>query len=271
MSAGEEGALAHRGPADEAPSLLLLRPGTQMPPIYMAPGIGDSAAGLFRLASHIHVANPIYAFQIQGFDGLTKPHERIQEMAEFHLSGLRQLQPHGPYFLIGYSLGGLLMLEIARRLGQTGEKIALLAMLDTYPHRRFLRFGPRVRLTARLALRRIARILRHSRAEQNPAANSSPAKDQEPNAQSWQRVTDAQNRAWREYHPQFYDGDVKYVRAAIPTFFSADPIPIWSHLVRTLHVETVPGAHLEMLTTGVEAVAAVVTRYIEEARSSFLQ
>jgi thioesterase domain-containing protein len=235
----------------------------------MAPGMGGPLEGLYNLASRIRVSSPIYAFQARGSDGLAEPHERIEEMAQFHLSDLRQLQPRGPYFLIGYSLGGLIMLEIARRLMQAGERIALLAMLDTYPHRRLLRFGPRLRVSTRLALQRIRGMLRPNSPPPNLAVNSvDRVQYHEPNVKARQRVNDAQKRALLDYRPRFYDGEVRYVRAAIPSFFPADPVPVWSHLVRTLHVETVPGRHLEMLTTHVDIVAGIVTRYILEAQSS---
>jgi thioesterase domain-containing protein len=55
-------------------------------------------------------------------------------MARYSLGAVKQLQPHGPYLLIGFSLGGLVALEMAQQLVAQGEKIGLLAMLDSYPH-----------------------------------------------------------------------------------------------------------------------------------------
>ena len=60
-----------------------------------------------------------------------------------------KLQPRGPYVLVGYSLGGLVVLEMAQRLSANGEKVALLAMLDAYPQFRYLSLGQRLRLIAR--------------------------------------------------------------------------------------------------------------------------
>ena len=87
-------------------------------------------------------------------------------MAEFHLNAIREVQPDGPYALMGYSLGGLVALEMAQHLSKDGEKVALLAMLDAYPHMRHLSLGQRMRLTARQAKRglRIFRSLRRKRA-----------------------------------------------------------------------------------------------------------
>jgi thioesterase domain-containing protein len=52
-------------------------------------------------------------------------------MALDYLNALRAVQPRGPYFLGGWSLGGLIAFEMARRLEEFGEEVALLAMLDT--------------------------------------------------------------------------------------------------------------------------------------------
>jgi thioesterase domain-containing protein len=43
------------------------------------------------------------------------------------------VQPHGPYYLLGWSFGGNLAQEIAARLQAAGEEIGLLSILDSYP------------------------------------------------------------------------------------------------------------------------------------------
>ena len=54
-------------------------------------------------------------------------------MAECYVSAITEVQPHGPYLLAGMCFGGLVAMEIARRLSERGEPIGLLALLDTYP------------------------------------------------------------------------------------------------------------------------------------------
>jgi thioesterase domain-containing protein len=46
---------------------------------------------------------------------------------------MRARQPHGPYRIAGWSLGGLLAFEIARRLEASGADVAVLGLLDA-PH-----------------------------------------------------------------------------------------------------------------------------------------
>lgn len=236
-------------PGEPIPPLVLLKAGRKAPPIFMTHGIGDTVLGLFSLASQMRCEHPIYGLQAKGCDGLEEPLDRIEDMAEFHLSAVRETQPHGPYVLVGYSFGGLIALEMARRLSRDGEKIALLAMLDSYPDRRQIPFGQQARLVFRLAMTR-ASWFRRRRASKGVSQNDESA------ARAFQRVKDCQYRALRNYRPQFYDGKVNFVRAAISSFFPANATAVWSHLVREFEIENLPCTHLELLTTQAKSLAS---------------
>src|SRR6266550_2186830 len=114
-----------------------IKDGREKPPIFIAHGLGGTAQ-FGELAKHIRTGNPIYGIQAQGVDGTAEPLESVEEMAQLYLDGLEELYPQDPCILIGYSFGGLVALEMAQRLTAKGKKIALLVLLDTYPHPRFL-------------------------------------------------------------------------------------------------------------------------------------
>lgn len=59
--------------------------------------------------------------------------QSLDDVCLRYLTLIRQIQPHGPYYLLGYSLGGTLALAIAAKLQQAGEQVAFLGLLDTYP------------------------------------------------------------------------------------------------------------------------------------------
>ncbi len=225
----------------------------------MAHGLGDTVAGLFQLATHMRVSHPIFGMQARGVNGRDEPHDRIEDMAEFHLHAITQLQPRGPYFLIGYSLGGLVTLEIARRLSDRGEKIALLAMLDSYPHQRHLSVGQRVRLASRVARQRAASLLRQGDLGRS-GVNKNESKNvlEQPTFEPPARMREYQSRALRNYHPRFYGGKVRFLRPAIPTQFPDDPVAVWAQLVKQMEVESVPCDHFGMLTTHVGEVASIL-------------
>ncbi|WP_425135544.1 enterobactin non-ribosomal peptide synthetase EntF [Citrobacter braakii] len=66
-------------------------------------------------------------------DGPMQTAENLDAVCEHHLATLRSQQPHGPYYLLGYSLGGTLAQGIAARLHARGETVAFLGLLDTWP------------------------------------------------------------------------------------------------------------------------------------------
>ncbi|MGH3850531.1 MAG: alpha/beta fold hydrolase, partial [Pseudonocardiaceae bacterium] len=68
--------------------------------------------------------------------GLARPEPlptSLEQMAADYADQIRQVQPAGPYFLLGWSFGGLVAHAVATELHQRGEQTALLAMLDAYP------------------------------------------------------------------------------------------------------------------------------------------
>ena len=61
------------------------------------------------------------------------------------------------------------------------------------------------------------------------------------------------------------DGAIRFVRAAIPTGFPANPKAVWAHLAKEFYVENVPGSHLEIMTTHYEKLASAISRYVNAA------
>jgi acetoacetyl-CoA synthetase len=247
--------------APRFPALVLLKAGAKKPPLFLAHGLGGSVMDFFQPVRHIQSDHPIYGMQARGIDGVDEPLESIEDMAQFYLDAIKELQPRGPYVLIGYSLGGLVALEMAQRLSANGGKIALLAMLDAYPHMRYLSLGPRMRLAARQAGRGL-HILgnRGGGAPYQPPVGVSltPA---------MQRVRDSAYLALTRYRPRFYRGKIKFVRAAISSGFPDDAAAVWAPLAEKIEVDTVPGDHLGMIATHYENLALVLSRYLTESFS----
>jgi thioesterase domain-containing protein len=248
----------------ELSPLILLKSGTQNPPLFLASGLGGGPAEFFQLVKYISAPNALFGLQPKGIEGFDTPSERIEEMADFYLRAVVRYQPEGPYFLAGYSLGGLVALEMARTLQSSSKEVALLVMIDSYPDISALPSGLRLQLAAQRMKRRIRTLGQPPRTDvrlgglPNADAISSFAP-------AFERVRDAAYRALRRYRPKFYSGPVKFIRAAQVTEFPGDPNSVWSHLVTKLEVETVPGTHLGMLTNHYEKLAGVLNRYLESA------
>lgn len=73
---------------------------------------------------------PVYGLRAPEIHELTK-FPTVEELAELYVKDIRQLQPQGPYQVCGFSFGGLVALEVARRLQSTGEPVSLVALLDS--------------------------------------------------------------------------------------------------------------------------------------------
>jgi len=270
--------------APRFPPLLQLKAGSDEPPIFLAHGLAGTAMDFYQLVKYVQTQRPIYGMQAKGTDGVEEPFESVEDLAQYHLAAIKEIQPHGPYFLVGYSLGGLVTLEMAQRLVAQGEKVALLAMLETYPHPRFLSLRQRVRLAIRLARHRattvsrlpirdaLSYIIRPSERRLYITRDSSgngpgPVPAGAANTPTMQRARESAYRSLTKYRPRFYNGTIKFVKAETLTDFPDNPAAIWSGLADRFHAESVPGDHLGILGTHYERLASVVSRYLQEASS----
>lgn len=109
-----------------------MKAGSEKPPIFITHGLCGTGQ-FFELAERIRTKHPVYGIQGKGIDDLEEPFDRVEDMAKFYLEALEELYPQGPYILIGYSFGGLVALEMAQHLLETGKNVALLVLLDASP------------------------------------------------------------------------------------------------------------------------------------------
>ena len=263
-------ALLERPATPRLPPLVLLKAGTVEPPVFIAHGLGGSVMEFFQLVRHIRSRHSIYGMQAKGVDGVDKPLDRIEDMAQFYLDAIRQIQPRGPYVFMGYSLGGLVTLEMAQRLSESGERLSLLVMVDSYPHFRYLPLAQRASVVARRLKRYASASRQRGESRSRTSQDDTGGVPNRPQfAESFERamrlVRDSAHRAWTHYQPRFYKGTIKFVRAEIPTEFADDAVAAWGKLAGEFAVEAVPGDHLGMLTTHFESLGAVLSRYLAEA------
>jgi thioesterase domain-containing protein len=86
------------------------------------------------LVNRLELDQPVYAFQARGLNGEEVKDPTVETMAAAFLEELRAFQPHGPYYLGGFCLGGLLALEAAQQLGSAGEEVGLVVVIQSiYP------------------------------------------------------------------------------------------------------------------------------------------
>lgn len=111
-------------------SLVRLREGTGSQSIFFVHPIGGNILIYRKFAIALDPALSIYGIQAHGLDGLGEPLASIDEMADKYLALIKAGQPKGPYLIAGFSAGGVVSLEIARRIRQAGGTVALI-LIDT--------------------------------------------------------------------------------------------------------------------------------------------
>jgi aspartate racemase len=258
----EQAAMLDQPEATVVFPLVRLKAGLDAAPIFVAPGLGGGPAEFFQLVKFIETPRAIYGLQPQGFDGSEPPAETIEEMARGYLQAIRTVQPRGPYSFVGYSLGGLVSLEMARSLRDQGEQTALLVMLDSYPHISLLTPTQQVRLLGIRAKTRVSTVVRGQ--EVHRGGRSMDRTQIAAFAPAMENVKDCAYAALRHYRPDFYPGPVKFVRAEVLSNFPDDPAVVWSHILPGLRVETAPGDHLSMLTTHYQSLGPMLARYLTD-------
>ncbi|MGQ4600556.1 amino acid adenylation domain-containing protein [Nocardia sp. R6R-6] len=122
------------GAQDLAEALAVMLPlraaGTDPPLFCIHPAVG-SAWGFSGLVRYLDPDRPVRGLQSPGLTDPTVRFETLDHLAARYVQEIRSVQPHGPYHLLGYSLGGTIAHAIAVRLRRDGESVATLAMMDT--------------------------------------------------------------------------------------------------------------------------------------------
>lgn len=116
----------------EWPSLVTIQASGSRPPLFLVHGAEGNVLLYRQLVHHLGSDQPVYGLQSQGLNGDGPIHTTIEEMASRYVSEMKLKQPHGPYYVGGYCLGGTVALEIGQQLKAQGESVGLVAMFDTY-------------------------------------------------------------------------------------------------------------------------------------------
>jgi acetoacetyl-CoA synthetase len=268
-----------------AGNLVELRSGSGKP-VFLMHGASGTVMECWTLAGALHSARPVYGLQASGLDGEIEPQKSVEAMAENYIDHLRKIQPLGPYVLAGYSLGGLIALEVAQQLVRRGERIELVCVVDSYVHERCLPIGAWMKHYGRCAGDQLNR-LRAVHAAQLPIylrqrlagaadlvrmrAGHLARRPERHNAglpPLMLRVREAMRVAMTRYRPKPYRGSrIVFLRAQIPLPGRGDPLPLWHRIARAgLTVTDIPGDHNGLvLEPNVAHVAAALSDALERA------
>ncbi|SOQ01060.1 amino acid adenylation domain-containing protein [Pseudomonas syringae] len=105
--------------------------GSTHAPLFCLPPGGGGTYSYYPLAGRLSDSRRVYglvnkAYVVPGWFDTS-----WQDMVDYYVEQIRMTQPHGPYNLLGWSMGGALAVEVAHVLERTGEVVSFLGLVDT--------------------------------------------------------------------------------------------------------------------------------------------
>lgn len=236
------------------PTLIEIQPGAAMPPLFCVSAPNVNALGYRSLARYLGPDQPVFGLQAQYPEDLDGEHSRaaVDDLATEYLEALLAARPKGPYEFVGQCRGAHIAYEMARRLEQKGEQVALLGVLDTWvlenTYNRFLYveyYARRLRSFLRAGFDKGLRFLtrKHMRTDKDGmsrlAAVNTPARKNPMSAYF----------PGPGFVPRTYDGHITVFRVrAQPLNRIRDPQLGWGKLTSAgVDVHLVPGEHGKVL------------------------
>lgn len=100
-------------------------------PVFLVHPVGGTVMCYRPVADHLPSDQPLYALQASGLDVGTEPIDSMDAIAQTYADAIVDVQPHGPYTIGGWSLGGLISFAVARCLIERGHEVANLFLIDS--------------------------------------------------------------------------------------------------------------------------------------------
>ncbi|MEO0458712.1 MAG: SDR family NAD(P)-dependent oxidoreductase, partial [Cyanobacteria bacterium P01_A01_bin.114] len=112
-------------------SIVTIQPEGDKPPLFCIHGAGGNILMYRQLVAHLDPDQPIYGIQPQGLNSDETPIDKLRDMADVYVQKMRELQPEGPYYILGLSIGGAIAVEMAHLLKAAGQEVSFLGMIDS--------------------------------------------------------------------------------------------------------------------------------------------
>ncbi len=239
------------------PIVVELQRGGSRPPLFCVSHPGVNALGYRSLAHYLEPDQPVYGLQAQYPEDLQGEHSNtaVDELATEYLEAIRAVQPHGPYQLAGMCRGAHIAFEMARRLENQGESVALVGIFDTWvmenTYNRLLFLGGYYfrRLTSLLRLGlQLGFIKGKARTANGSAGDTAPAPLENPAANQKNPMYEVYFPG-PDFVPKTYPGRVTVFRTKRqPLDRIRDPQLGWGRLAGgVVDVHVIPGKHGNLL------------------------
>jgi thioesterase domain-containing protein/acyl carrier protein len=254
------------GPRRAEGAPIVLKPGAGRCPVFLFPGACGAAVGLRGLARALDTDQAVLGFDTPGFGGRSNFLARVEDLADAHVPHLRAAAPGGGCVLAGYSVGGLVAYELARRLAEEGAAPRLVVLIDSVISRAHYRLPDLLRIWRRRAGAHWQSVRQGSPATAlRVGASHIPHvwRDIVPRRSKLAahpvNVSDAGAIANRTYRPRRYDGPVALLWSQHGAEQNALDL-VWHGRAPRLSVYPIPGAHLSAITAHLPTTAAAFSR-----------
>jgi thioesterase domain-containing protein/acyl carrier protein len=118
---------------DALAPILPIRVNGTRPPVFCVHDVIGLSWVYSSLVRSVPAEYPLYGVQAQGLDGTGLLPGSVHEMAAGYVEQIRAIQPIGPYHLLGWSFGGIVVQEMAVQLREAGQEVDALVIMDAYP------------------------------------------------------------------------------------------------------------------------------------------
>ncbi len=204
--------------------------------------------GNYLISDKLGQNQPLYGFFHPGSEGEKIPYNSVEEMASDYLKMVLNVSPEGPFYLVGFSFGGVLAYEMAIQLRKAGHDVPFLVIIDSISplaslscpadHAFFRKIRSEIFRPVRRRMRRNLRIM----ICKTYLLFNKPIPLSRRNYYMWDKYLGLT----RKYSPASYDGEILLFRT------SENPSPDrylgWDSLVRNIRLLEIEGKHLEIFT-----------------------
>lgn len=244
--------------------LVSLRTSGWRPPLFCVGGGWLGRDENFQdMAAAMQVDHSVYQVRMANLDKTHLP-LNVEQLAVNHLQRVREAQKHGPYQLLGYSFGGLVVYAMAVALVSAGEDVGLLALVDT-PNPALFSCAGYSRLRKAYLANRMQKYLKNlsrgridyiasdvstyvrSRVAPKIAHNLRQALRCPPSSMSKYQISKISDEMWNAYVPKEFRGPIVLFRAEDRKEIASDPSLGWRNSAQRVDVHFVTGDHVMMM------------------------
>ncbi|MBK8023566.1 MAG: alpha/beta fold hydrolase [Chloroflexi bacterium] len=239
--------------------LVALNPYGERAPLICVPGQNGNAMHFRQLVSELGHEYPVYSFQHPRYDPRSPRYDTVEALAAHYVDLMQAAVPSGPFLLVGASVGGAIVFEMAQQLAVAGRLPLGVVMIDSHFSAPGFSIAAQTaqRLKAvrekeksePLLMRMRKEVYRLRRRLAKALAKAAPMTAEE---QALRRVKQETERMAERYRPQTYQGRVVYLTCREDRRQAQMPEPGFDELWRRVvaggfEVIDIPGGHLDSL------------------------